>query len=157
VLGNVSLADDANEAVSFARRKTAHLGCLHDGEHVCDRGVTVNAVDDIDLTAMTTSVRPILVTGATYRIGGTGRHVAAELVKRGLPVRALVRRLDERSEALLAMGIHLVVGDFEDYGSLWRRWRMLRPHIFSYPVGAGLTEAAGLFAAAGLERETALI
>ena len=57
-------------------------------------------------TAMTTSVRPILVTGATGRIGGIGRHVAAELVKRGLPVKALIRRLDERSEALQAMGIH---------------------------------------------------
>lgn len=55
---------------------------------------------------MTTSVRPILVTGATGRIGGIGRHVAAELVKRGLPVKALIRRLDERSEALQAMGIH---------------------------------------------------
>ena len=67
---------------------------------------------------MTAPVRPILVTGATGRMGGTGRHVAAELVKRGLPVRALVRRIDERSEALQAMGIHVVVGDFADYGSL---------------------------------------
>lgn len=54
----------------------------------------------------------------TGRVGGTGRHVAAELVKRGVPVRALVRRLDERSEALQAMGIHLVVGNFADYASL---------------------------------------
>ena len=57
---------------------------------------------------MTASVRPILVTGATGRMGGTGRHVAAELLKRGLPVRALVRRIGERSEALQAMGIHVM-------------------------------------------------
>jgi NAD(P)H dehydrogenase (quinone) len=67
---------------------------------------------------MTTAVRPILVTGATGRIGGTGRHVPAELLKRGLPVRALVRRLDERSEALRAMGIQIAVGNFADYASL---------------------------------------
>ena len=96
-------------------------------------------------TAMTTAVRPILVTGATGRIGGTGRHVAAELLKRGLPVRALVRRLDERSEALQAMGIQVVVGDFADYASLLAALEDVEAAYFSYPVGAGLTEAAGTF------------
>jgi len=33
-------------------------------------------------------------------MGGTGGHVAAELLRRGLPVRAMVHRIDERSEAL---------------------------------------------------------
>jgi len=41
---------------------------------------------------------PILVTGATGRQGGTGRHAAAALLDRGLAVRALVRTLDERAE-----------------------------------------------------------
>jgi len=102
---------------------------------------------------MTASVRPILVTGATGRIGGTGRHVAAELLKRGLPVRALVHRLDDRSEALQAMGIHIVVGDFADYASLLSALQDVEAAYFSYPVGAGLTEAAGFFAAAGRERD----
>lgn len=106
---------------------------------------------------MTASVRPILVTGATGRIGGIGRHVAAELLKRGLPVRALVRRLDERSEALQAMGIHVVVGDFADYTSLLAALEGIEAAYFSYPVGAGLTEAAGLFAAAGRERDLQLV
>ena len=39
----------------------------------------------------------------------------------------------------------------------WPRWRALRPSYFSYPVGAGLTEAAGLFAAAGRERDLQLV
>ena len=108
-------------------------------------------------TAMTASVRPILVTGATGRMGGTGRHVAAELLKRGLPVRALVRRIDERSEALQAMGIHVVVGDFADYASLLTALESVEAAYFSYPVGAGLTEAAGLFAAAGRERDLQLV
>jgi NAD(P)H dehydrogenase (quinone) len=64
---------------------------------------------------MTAATPPILVTGATGRVGGTGRHVAAELLRRGLPVRAMVRRIDERSEALRAMGIEVVVCDFADY------------------------------------------
>ena len=106
---------------------------------------------------MTASVRPILVTGATGRMGGTGRHVAAELLKRGLPVRALVRRIDERSEALQAMGIQMVVGDFADYASLLAALEGVEAAYFSYPVGAGLTEAAGLFAAAGRERDLQLV
>jgi uncharacterized protein YbjT (DUF2867 family) len=106
---------------------------------------------------MNASLQPILVTGATGRIGGTGRHVAAELVKRGLPVKALVHRLDERSEPLQAMGIHLVVGDFADYASLLAALEDVEAAYFSYPVGAGLTEAAGLFAAAGRERELQLV
>jgi uncharacterized protein YbjT (DUF2867 family) len=106
---------------------------------------------------MTTAVRPMLVTGATGRIGGTGRHVAAELLKRGLPVRALVRRIDDRSEALQAMGIQIVVGDFADYASLLAALEDVEAAYFSYPVGAGLTEAAGLFAAAGRERDLQLV
>jgi uncharacterized protein YbjT (DUF2867 family) len=93
-----------------------------------------------------------LVTGATGRVGGVGRHVGAELLKRGLPVRALVRRLDERSEALQAMGIDVIVGDFTDYASLLAALEDVEAAYFSYPVGAGLTEAAGLFAAAGRNR-----
>ncbi len=106
---------------------------------------------------MTTSMRPILVTGATGRVGGIGRHVAAELVSRGLPVRALVRRLDERSEALQAMGIDLAVGDFADYASLLAALEDVEAAYFSYPVGAGLVEAAGLFAAAGRERDLRIV
>ncbi|WP_186315506.1 NmrA family NAD(P)-binding protein [Catellatospora sichuanensis] len=92
---------------------------------------------------------PILVTGATGRLGGTGRHVAAELLSRGLPVRAMVRRLDERSEELRGMGIEVVLADFADYTSLIAALEGIEAAYFSYPVGAGLAEAAGFFAAAG--------
>ncbi|MGX9789583.1 NmrA family NAD(P)-binding protein [Mycobacterium sp. MMS18-G62] len=99
------------------------------------------------------SGRPVLVTGATGRVGRIGLHVGTELVKRGLPVRALVRRIDDRSDALQAMGIEVVVGDFTDYASLLAALEGVEAAYFSYPVGAGLTEAAGLFAAAGRERD----
>ena len=42
---------------------------------------------------------PILVTGAAGRVGGVGGLVVKELQRRGLPVRAIVRREDERAEA----------------------------------------------------------
>jgi NAD(P)H dehydrogenase (quinone) len=92
---------------------------------------------------------PILVTGAAGRMGGTGPHVAAGLLSRGLPVRAMVRRSDERSEKLRGMGIEVVIGDFADYTSLVTALDGIEAAYFCYPVGAGLTEAAGLFAAAG--------
>ena len=54
---------------------------------------------------------PILVTGAGGRVGGVGRDVVEILRRRNLPVRALVRREDERADALRAMGAEVVVGD----------------------------------------------
>ncbi|WP_052960347.1 NmrA family NAD(P)-binding protein [Mycobacterium sp. EPa45] len=100
---------------------------------------------------MTPPAQPILVTGATGRVGGVGRHVASELISRGLPVRAFVHRIDDRSEALQRMGIEVVAGDFTDYPSLLAALENVQAAYFSYPVGAGLTEAAGFFAAAGRE------
>ncbi len=51
----------------------------------------------------------------------------------------------------------LVVGDFADYASLLAALEDVEAAYFSYPVGAGLTEAAGLFAAAGRERDLQLV
>jgi NAD(P)H dehydrogenase (quinone) len=54
---------------------------------------------------------PILVTGAAGRVGGVGRVIVETLRRRGLPVRALVRREDERADALRTLGAEVVVGD----------------------------------------------
>jgi uncharacterized protein YbjT (DUF2867 family) len=54
---------------------------------------------------------PILVTGATGRVGGVGRTVVERLRNCGLPVRALVHREDERAAGLRATGAEVVVGD----------------------------------------------
>ena len=54
---------------------------------------------------------PILVTGAAGSVGAVGRTVVELLRGRGLPVRAMVRREDERAEALRATGAEVVVGD----------------------------------------------
>lgn len=53
----------------------------------------------------------ILVTGAAGCLGGVGRTVVEILRQRDLPVRALVRREDERSDALRKIGAEVVVGD----------------------------------------------
>jgi nucleoside-diphosphate-sugar epimerase len=54
---------------------------------------------------------PILVTGAAGNVGSVGRGVVKLLRERDLQVRALVHRLDERSQVLSEMGAELVVAD----------------------------------------------
>ncbi|MFE5219217.1 MULTISPECIES: NmrA family NAD(P)-binding protein [unclassified Streptomyces] len=56
-------------------------------------------------------MRPILVTGAAGSVGAVGRTVVQGLRRRGLQVRALVRRDDDRAQALRATGAEVVVGD----------------------------------------------
>jgi NAD(P)H dehydrogenase (quinone) len=96
--------------------------------------------------------KPILVTGATGRQGGTGRAVARVLLERGMAVRALVRTLDERAEALRELGLDIVVGDFGNYRSLVAALDGVESAYFCYPVAAGVAEAAGFFAGAGREQ-----
>jgi nucleoside-diphosphate-sugar epimerase len=55
-----------------------------------------------------------LVTGAAGRLGAVGRTVTELLLDRGLPVRAMVRREDERAAALRAAGSEVVIGDLLD-------------------------------------------
>ena len=50
------------------------------------------------------------------------------------------------------MGADVVVGDWTDYTSLLTALDGIEAAYFCYPVGAGLTEAAGLFAGAGHEK-----
>ena len=54
---------------------------------------------------------PILVTGAAGQLGAVGRTVVDLLLDRGLPVRALVRREDERAAALRTAGAEVVIAD----------------------------------------------
>jgi uncharacterized protein YbjT (DUF2867 family) len=65
----------------------------------------------------------------------------------------MVRRLDARSEELRGLGIDVVVGDFADYTSLMAALNGIEAAYFVHPVGAGLTVAAGLFAAAGRKQQ----
>ena len=53
--------------------------------------------------------RKVLITGAT---GDTGRASVREAIALGLDVRAMVRKIDERSEALAGQGRSMTVGEF---------------------------------------------
>ncbi|MFB6871619.1 NAD(P)H-binding protein [Streptomyces sp. NPDC056323] len=61
---------------------------------------------------------PILVTGAAGSVGAVGRSVVEGLRQRDLPVRAMVRRDDERAQALRATGAEVVVGDLTRAGDI---------------------------------------
>ena len=63
--------------------------------------------------------KPVLVTSAAGgNQGKTGRHVSEMLLARGVAVRALVRKIDERSDHLKSLGAEIFVGDFLDVRSM---------------------------------------
>ncbi len=72
----------------------------------------------------------ILVTGAA---GKTGTPVVEQLIERGFPVRALVRRRDERSERLEKLGAEVVSGDFLDLQAIRAAMRRVKRVYFCYP------------------------
>jgi uncharacterized protein YbjT (DUF2867 family) len=89
----------------------------------------------------------VLVTGASGgQQGRTGRHVSEMLLARGVPVRAFVHRIDERSDQLCALGADVVEGDFLDYHSVERAVQGVSTVYFAYPVQAGLLEATAIMA-----------
>lgn len=94
---------------------------------------------------------PILVTGAAGKVGGVGRLVVEFLRQRDLPVRAMVHRLDERSEALSAMGAEVVVGDLTSGYDVSRALAGCRRMYFGMGVSALYLEATVIAAAAAKE------
>lgn len=68
------------------------------------------------------SSRPklILVTGAGGAVGSVGAKLVSMLRSQNLPVRAQVRRLDSRSEALSKLGAEVVVADFTNVDDAMR-------------------------------------
>src|SRR5437879_11015350 len=84
---------------------------------------------------------PILVTGAAGQTGAVGRTVCGLLLDRGLPVRAMVRREDERAAALWAAGAEVVVGDLLEPGDVYRIVSGCRRVYFGMSVSAGYLEA----------------
>ena len=60
---------------------------------------------------------PILVTGAAGRVGAIGRTLVDLLLKQGKPVRAMVRKEDDRARSLRDMGAEVVIGDLLDLDS----------------------------------------
>src|ERR671922_2853269 len=75
----------------------------------------------------------ILVTGAAGQLGAVGRTVTRLLLERGLPVRAMVRREDDRAAALRAAGAEVVVGDLLAPADVLRVVRGCRRGCFCPP------------------------
>jgi len=94
---------------------------------------------------------PILVTGAAGRVGAVGRTVAEMLRERDLPVRALVRRDDERADALRAIGAEVLVGDLTDATDVTHALEGCRRVFFGMSVSAPYLEATVIAAAAARE------
>jgi uncharacterized protein YbjT (DUF2867 family) len=99
----------------------------------------------------TTNNAPILVTGAAGKLGAIGRTVTGLLLEHGLPVRAMVRREDERAEALRAAGAELVVGDLLEPADVLRAVTGTRRIYFGMSVSAGYLEASVLMATVARE------
>ncbi|MFG1687937.1 NmrA family NAD(P)-binding protein [Nonomuraea sp. NPDC049269] len=86
--------------------------------------------------------------GAT---GKTGGHTAELLLQRGHHVRALVRRVDERSERLAGLGAQIVEGDVQDLNSLTEAAKGIDALYFTYPIFPGLMDATANVAVAAEE------
>jgi uncharacterized protein YbjT (DUF2867 family) len=96
--------------------------------------------------------KPVLVTSAAGgRQGKTGRHLSELLLARGVPVRAFVHRLDERSERLRTLGAEIVEGNFLDIRSVQRAAQGASAIYFAYPVQDGLLDATAAMAVAARE------
>ena len=94
----------------------------------------------------------ILVSGAAGGSqGSTGFRVTQLLREHGYAVRALVHRLDERSDRVRELGAEVVEGDLHDLQSISEAMAGIHRAYFVYPVQEGLLESAATFAAAARE------
>src|SRR5712692_7729570 len=93
----------------------------------------------------------ILVTGAAGQLGAVGRTVTGLLLERGLPVRAMVRREDDRAAALRAAGAEVVVGDLLEPADVYGVVSGCRRVYFGMSVSAGYLEATVTMAAVARE------
>src|SRR5215212_2780411 len=92
---------------------------------------------------------PILVTGAAGNVGSVGRGVVKLLRERDLQVRALVHRLDERSQVLSEMGAELVVADLTNSADVVRA--LCKRMYFGMSISSPYLQATAIAAAAAKE------
>jgi uncharacterized protein YbjT (DUF2867 family) len=84
---------------------------------------------------------PILITGAAGKVGAIGPTVTEMLLRRGLKVRAMVRKEDERSERLRALGAQIVIGDLLDLDAVHRAVDGCKRVYFAMSVASNYLEA----------------
>jgi NAD(P)H dehydrogenase (quinone) len=91
---------------------------------------------------------PILITGAAGAIGSVSRDMVGMLLEQGHPVRAFVRRDDERAQALRQAGAEVFVGDLLDIADVTAALKGVRRIYFSMSLSPYYTDAVALMAAA---------
>ena len=94
---------------------------------------------------------PIVVTGAAGQLGAVGRTVTGLLLDRGLPVRAMVRREDDRAAGLRAAGAEVVIGDLLEPADVQPVLSGCRRVYFGMSVSAAYLEATVNMAAVARE------
>lgn len=90
----------------------------------------------------------ILVTAAA---GHVGRPAVLQLLEAGFPVRAFVRRKDERSQVLEQAGAEVFVGDLRDYRDLRRAMKGIQRAFHCPPFSPHTLYDTTLFAVAAEE------
>ena len=89
-----------------------------------------------------TSRETILVTGAAGGVGSTARVALGILLERGRRVRAMVRKLDGRSDALRELGAEVVVADMLDIVAVRTAMQGCNAVYFTRSISADYLEAA---------------
>ena len=94
------------------------------------------------------SLPKILVTGATEK---TGAVVTSELLRAGYPVRAMVRREDDRSARLKTQGAEIAVADMSDAERVANALKGVRRAYYCPPYDPYMIQGAVAFAVAAKE------
>jgi NAD(P)H dehydrogenase (quinone) len=96
----------------------------------------------------TTSNKPILVTGAAPgQVGSVGFKIVELLREKGANVRAMVHRIDERSDILKKLGVEVVAGDLTNIQDVQRVMNGCNRVYFGMSVSASYLEATANVAA----------
>ncbi|CAF1207811.1 unnamed protein product [Rotaria sordida] len=85
--------------------------------------------------------KPILITGAGGGVGSVSKIIVDLLRKQNLPVRALVRRDDDRAQALRELGAEVVIGDLTQLPDVHRAVNGCGRVYFSITVASKYLEA----------------
>lgn len=96
----------------------------------------------------------ILVTTST---GKTGLQTAKQLLENGFPVRALVHRLDARSDLLKTLGAEIQVGNLHDIDDVRLALKDVQRAYFCTPILRNALSASMTFAAAAQEHKLEVV
>jgi NAD(P)H dehydrogenase (quinone) len=83
----------------------------------------------------------ILVTGAAGQVGAVGFKIVELLRGKGVPVRAMVRRDDDRAQALATLGAEIVTGDLTELSDVRRVMEGCQRLYFGMSVSSSYLEA----------------